>query len=320
MKISTLVYKKYLVSSGIKRKVWSLSRKFLIKIFKDPICKLAVHGRILYLPLSHQLPFYLRQCPLYDRLPQRIGAFLHENQDSFNCIDVGANIGDTIAAFYPNQNDRFIAVEPNPNFSRFLLRNWGDNENVAVVSDVCSSSNDQSNFTIQEQEGTATILHTKSGKSMEKKTLDTILDNNVHIKNVDILKIDTDGHDFEVLKGARKLLAANLPIVLFECDPFENINYVQECIDALNYFNESGYKNFLLYDNLGNLMGLYSLNDLTSFKNLLFHQLVNGRYYFDILVMKDDDIFVFHRNELEFFMMQTPKTALQNVEISTFCV
>jgi hypothetical protein len=33
---------------------------------------------------------------------------------------------------------------------------------------------------------------------------------------VDLIKIDTDGHEFEVLSGARKILESHLPYLIFE--------------------------------------------------------------------------------------------------------
>ena len=60
---------------------------------------------------------------------------------------------------------------------------------------------------------------------------------------------------------------------------------------TLKSLERIGYKGFLVYDNLGNLMGRYSLCGLSPFQNLLFCQLTGGNlYYFDILVMKDEDV------------------------------
>jgi FkbM family methyltransferase len=311
MEIATVVYKKYLASCGIRRRAWSFIRKALIKLLSDPTCSLPIHGRRLKLPLSHLLPVYLQQSRFYDRLPQRISEYIHKNQGHLNCIDVGANIGDTIASFYKEDTDTFLAIEPNPKFNKLLTENWGWNKNVTVVSDICSSSSSEGTFVIQEKSGTASIIQTNYGIKMSRRQLDEIVNNHPFATNSNVLKIDTDGHDFEVIAGSKRLLLRNLPVVLFESDAFENTNYVEDCERTLNLLKQIGYNYFLLYNNFGNLMGRYSLSDLSTFQNLLFFQLTSDFYYFDILVMKDEDTCQFYKSEIEYFVGKMPNKSLQ---------
>ncbi len=315
MKIASIIYKQYLKSKGIRRTAWSFIRNALIKRLSDPTCSLLIHGRYLKLPLSHLLPIYLNQFPFYDRLPQRISEYIHQKQGHLNCIDVGANIGDTIASFYKEDTDTFLAIEPNPKFNKLLTENWGWNKNVAVVSDICSSDSDEGTFVIQEKNGTASILQKENGIKMIRRTLDEIVDNHPFATNANVLKIDTDGNDFEVIEGSNRLLQRNLPVVLFECDVFENTNYVEDCLRTLKLLKQSGYNYFLLYDNFGYLMGKYSLSDLSPFRNLLFFQLTSNFYYFDILIMKNEDIFQFFKEEIDYFAGKMPNKSLQRAAI-----
>lgn len=317
MAIATVVYKQYLASKGGRtRKYWSFIRKALIKLSADPTCSLSIHGRLLKLPLSHLLPEYLKENRFYDRLPQRISEYIHQKQGYLNCIDVGANIGDSVAGFYKEDSDIFLAIEPNPKFNKLLAINWGRNKNVTAISDICPSSSDEANFEIREKNGTASIFQTSNGIKMSKRTLDEIVDDHPNSLNANVLKIDTDGHDFEVLAGAKRLLARNLPVVLFECDAFENTAYVEDCLRTLKLFEQSGYEYFLLYDNFGNLMGRYSLSDLAPFQNLLFFQLTSNFYYFDILVMKSEDIFQFYKVETNYFTDMMANKSLQRTTIA----
>jgi len=314
MEIATIVYKQYLAHSrGIRKRIWFYVRAALIKLLNDPNCSLLIHGRSLKLPLSHLLPDFLRLHPFYDRLPQRISEFIHQRQGHLSCIDVGANIGDTIASFYKKDTDTFLAIEPNPKFNKLLAENWGWNKNIIIVSDICSSGSSECTFTIQEVDGTASILQTENGLKMCRRSLDEIVNAHPSMANANVLKIDTDGHDFEVIAGANRLLSQNLPVVLFECQPFENTtNYVEDCLGALNSFKELGYNDFLVYDNFGYLMGRYSLSDLSPFKNLLFFQILRPFLYcFDILVMKDEDVLQFYKEELVYFADKIPHKSLR---------
>lgn len=277
---------------------------------------MSIHGRQLKVPLSHSLPEYLESFRFYDRLPQRISQYLHQQHGQLNCIDVGANVGDSIAAFYAKDTDTFLAIEPNPKFNALLSENWGWNKNVTVVDDLCSSDSGEGTFEVRESNGTASILQTEIGIKMRRRPLDEIVTGHPAAMHANVLKIDTDGHDFEVLAGARGLLSRSLPAVLFECDAFENTRYVEECLIALKALKQSGYNSFLLYDNVGSLMGRYSLSDLSSFQSLLFYQLTSNFFYFDILVMKDADISQFYKTEIEYFAGQMASKSMQRTAIA----
>ena len=57
---------------------------------------------------------------------------------------------------------------------------------------------------------------------------------NTHLRPMRMsFKVDTNGHDFEVLAGAERLISRNHPVVLFECDVFNNTNYVEDCLSTL---------------------------------------------------------------------------------------
>jgi hypothetical protein len=62
------------------------------------------------------------------------------------------------------------------------------------------------------------------------------------IEKLDLIKIDTDGHEFYVLKGARKALEEHLPYVIFEIGLYvlkeQNITFAQ----FHEYLASFGYK------------------------------------------------------------------------------
>ncbi|WP_138502826.1 FkbM family methyltransferase [Nostoc sp. PA-18-2419] len=314
MGISSLIYKNCLRSSGLSYYFWLLLREIIIKLFHDPACVLTIHGRSLHVPLSHALPIYLKEYQFYDRLPARISNYIHDKYGYLKCIDVGANIGDSIAAFYNDiyTEDSFLAIEPNPNFKKYLLSNWQQIKNVKILSFICSYKSSIRAYTVIEKNGTASVINTEGSIKMETRSLDDIVTDNSEFKYFNILKIDTDGHDFEVISGGKEAIKDNFPTILFECDAFSNQNYVENCLETFNFFEKIGYNYFLVYDNFGYLMGKYPLSDLRSFQNLLFYQLTSKFYYFDILLMKDEDIKQFFELEVAYFIDKIPNNTLQH--------
>ena len=301
MGIASMVYQSYVHSGRVGRGFWSLPRKALIKLLGDPTCTMMVHGHPLQMPLSHLLPIYLQDHRFYDRLPGRISQYILRKTGQVTLIDVGANIGDTVAAFYTGPKDRFLAIEPDPNFRKFLVANWSNNPNVTIISDLCSSESLQGTYRIEEKNGTAALVPSSDGLAMRSRTLDDILQEQTFAQQANILKVDTDGHDFKVLAGARRWIAEKQPAVLFECAPFGNPAYIDTVCNALNVFEQAGYSHCILYSNLGELFGKFFLGELSPIKNLLFHQVLSDSIYYDVLLLKDPELDEFLSSELEYF-------------------
>jgi len=307
MKIATLLYKKLLTSHKLSGKLWNLCRKMFIKFFHDPPCTLNIHGKYLQLPLSHQLPIYLKHHPFYDKLLGRLSDFISNKHGHLKCIDVGANIGDSIAACLKHDKDIFLAIEPHPTFNKYLHKNFGKFPNVKIMDVVCSSLNKSEIYKIDEKSGTASVISSENGRVMQTK----IIEKNIEFSDANFLKIDTDGHDFKVIEGAKKIITENLPVVLFECDFFGNDVYIENCMETLNFFKEVGYSSFLIYDNFGYLMGKQSLEHFIKFKHLLFYQLTSRFYYFDLLLMKEEEMRIFIKLEHSYFISKMPNKAVQ---------
>jgi FkbM family methyltransferase len=280
LNLATLTYTNYLKSHGLKKRLWGVARKQLIKLLHDPPCAMVIHNRVLTMPLSHALPEYLATYRWYDSLLARLSDFVHGEFGFLNCIDVGANIGDSIAGLYRRTSDRFLAIEPNPHFARYLTSNYQNDDNVIVLQRICSASSSTGAYEIAETRGTASIRPSQVGKQMNVTTVDAVVDEFSQFQRCNLLKIDTDGHDFDALHGASTLIATSLPTILFECEPHGNAQYVEDCLSTLRRLKGFGYASFILYDNFGYLIGRFPLDDdLHELRRLLFYQLISPFYF-----------------------------------------
>ncbi len=315
MGISDYVLQKTLSTNGMSQLLWTHLRRLLVRTFNDPPCSVTAHGRTLRLPLSHELPTYLRLLPFYDRLPERLSTYLHDKFGPLKCLDVGANIGDTIATLCRDEHDLFLAIEPDPKFNRYLHENW-DVPHVKILDVVCSSHSGKEKYEINEKFGTASFYLNSRGKEFQTITVDDLLIQNPEFAGLNLIKVDTDGNDFAVLTGARQALTSQ-PAVLFECDVFGNTKYVEDCLETLALFSAAGYHSMLLYEKFGYPLGRYELQDLTHFKELLFYQLTKKYIYFDILLMKEHDLLPFYALEKSFFLDALPDKRLRSTAEKT---
>ena len=316
--VSSLVYRRYFKAGRQERKLWSVIRRILLWLGRDPMCLLPIHGQMLKVPLAHCLPLYLSDYPFYDRLPQRLSRFLRRalNKNDLILIDVGANIGDSIAAFREKESDRFLAIEADPLYYAILLSNWGACQNVTCVNCLCSSMAADEAYELERGRGTTRFVHSSGGTVVETRTLDEILDEHLFAREADILKVDTDGHDFEVLAGAWGFIRRCHPAIMFECAPFGNPNYVNNVMNLLNLFQRVGYSHCLVYSNVGYLFGKFALDALSPIKQLLGYQIMTDSLYYDIVLLNDYLLGEFHAGEVEFFVHQIKDPELQKCGIA----
>lgn len=277
----------------------------------DFSCTLDVRGKQMVMPVSHKLPIYVAQFPLYDTLPARVSDYLRSRGTDLVMVDIGANIGDTILGCYDiSRSERYLGVEANPEFIPYFNQNTKDLPGVFLSETFCySGSEEQGLINIQSSGGTARLMEADEGVSIIKKTLDDIILEHPGFDNFNFLKIDTDGNDFKILRGGIKSIGANLPIILLECDIFGNVNYIDDVIDAINSLAGLGYSAVLVYDNLGNLFLQFRVEDLSLFLDALAFQIISGFGYYDLLFLCEKDL-DFTRIEKEFFIRYCEKKGM----------
>ena len=159
-------------------------------------------------------------------------------------VDVGANVGayaDAVKAAVPSA--RLVAVEPNPTSYAVLARR-AEAAGYEAFNLACSSS--PGTASLFDRAGAAGSVHASmySGVIEElhrasthrvqvtTQTLDGLAAE-VALDRIDLLKIDTEGHEYEVLKGANGLLAA------------ERIGIVHFEFNEMNVFSRTFCKDFV---------------------------------------------------------------------------
>jgi len=152
-------------------------------------------------------------------------SFISEHLNEGDCfVDIGANIGlmSIIAAQKVGFHGRVISIEPNPSTAEILHRNITYNhvKNIEVIPMALGSKPGKAlifpNWHINR--GGASLIRKGDGEAgieVEVSTLDSLL-NKLNNKPK-MLKIDVEGFELEVLRGASKCLQhKNPPIIIVE--------------------------------------------------------------------------------------------------------
>lgn len=159
-------------------------------------------------------------------------------------IDIGAHIGKytvPIAKKLGNKG-KVVAIEPDPDNFRALLQNIAVNNlyNVIPIQVACSSDNGETLLYKHPLDPSGNSMVHKSRRSIvvQTKTLDTIV-KDLGLTDVRLIKIDVEGAELDVLKGASNTLSKfdDLTIVIEsrhkEIIPFlQNFGFSVECVIA----------------------------------------------------------------------------------------
>ena len=139
-------------------------------------------------------------------------------------LDVGAFHGEFSETLLQKKLfARAILFEPNPRNAKVIREKGGGLAGCTVEQFAVGSEEGTVHFYCDAQPATGSVLPYTSPSKEEVRTetvqrirLDAFLGERGLLDQIGLLKIDTQGHDLEVLKGAEKTLAASTPIVVAE--------------------------------------------------------------------------------------------------------
>jgi len=262
-------------------------------------------------PLSHPLPIYHALHPQCDSVLLRLARWIRENQNGLVYLDVGANIGDTVAAVHPQSVDKVFAVEPHAPYARVLAKNLARFQCASVIiPKACVGAPEAGPCGIDAVNGTGTLLASEEG-SIETTTLDELADEFPVLQSCNLLKIDIDGHDYTALRGAGRMIAMNRPVILMESDIFGNGDHLSDFDALIGKLGSLGYNHVIAYDNYGGLVHFSELGAADAIRKIMFYQATRGRIYLDLLFGVNLDDFL--ELELGYFTSITRDPARQAV-------
>lgn len=191
---------------------------------------------------------YLAHDKFAEREEDIIGDIVDPTRGS---IDVGANLG-RYTVLLSKHTDFVIAFEPHPEVARLLrdlVRRKGI-DNVTIIEKAASSTADKARpfFLPPEGTGHSTLEQTAQTGSTDVTEVITATLDQLANQNVGFVKIDVEGHEYDVLCGAKQFIAANSPTFLIEIETFiapGQIAIIREFFDERNYAGYYIYKNGL---------------------------------------------------------------------------
>lgn len=180
-------------------------------------------------------------------------------------IDIGANEGyiSLFLAMKVSPNGHIYAIEPHPSNIHILEANISLNtlKNISVIPKAVSDKRGMFHMYGDRAWGS---LHrqrnlSENSISVEVDTLDSIFNDHKILGKLALIKIDAEGNEIRVIRGAHKLINTFRPVVAFEINltllAYEDIS-INEILD---FFLDSEYSLFI--ERKGKLVPLEWLNE-----------------------------------------------------------
>lgn len=259
----------------------------------------------ILLPPDHPLDRYQKTWQRYDTALGYIAQTVAQKYTDLTAIDIGANVGDSAALIRSFADISVLCIEGNPEFLEYLEHNATTIGNIEIAT--CFIGEDGKVVDLEQiisERGTASITASASPEPpfwfVEMHSLDTILQHYPQFQLTKLLKIDTDGFDFAIIRSSNQVLSKLQPVLHFEYDISFSSQGDLESLAAIQTLVEVGYQSFIVYDNFGNYVMSLSSDIILAFRDLNTCLLSNQRksgtpsiYYFDICAFtgQDTDLF-----------------------------
>ncbi|MBN2425706.1 MAG: FkbM family methyltransferase [Calditrichaceae bacterium] len=247
------------------------------------------------IPPDFALPVFQQSFKLYDRFLPVLAKNLNGEKV---IIDVGANIGDTAIAMIQNCKNPVICIEPSDTFFSYLEKNLlrieSEYPSRVKTFKTLVGTGLITGFLDHTKGGTASLKVTKDSDSITHVALDKIIDD---VSNILLLKVDTDGYDFDVIRSAEEILSHSEPILFWENEISEDFQHTG-FNDLYDLLEKKGYKYIYIFDNFGNLMTeeatFATLRNINSYVySMKKYNCTRTIYYTDILASTEkNSIFV----------------------------
>jgi FkbM family methyltransferase len=267
----------------------------------DPTVAYAIGDVALRIPLSHELPRIRARYPRYGSNQASVAASLLEKYPSLSAIDVGANVGDTVAFWHSVGDFPILAVEPSELYLRLLRLNVQDCANVIVHPGLIGAADIAAHVRVEERLGTARVVG--GGEPRRVTRLTSLVQAYPAFGSAKLLKIDTDGSDGEVILGGREWIAAARPAIFFEFAPFLADHNRRPLLEAVTTLLSVGYERMLFYNNVGEFALTVHASERERLEELHAHALAGGvERYWDVAAFhgEDEDVAMTLRsNELQ---------------------
>ncbi len=223
----------------------------------------------------------------------RLAKTIFKKYPGMTVIDVGANVGDTIAVLKTAVDVPVIGVEGDDTSYQYLEKNALQFSNVSIVKTFLGEKSQQTKVSMEKSGWNNTIIPDASGsQQIQFKSLDDVISEGGFDKaEIKLLKVDVEGFDTIVLRGAAEIIKQNKPVLFFEYNRENMIAINEDGISTILSFRNEGYHKIAFFDHKGTLVAATDLKNEEVIRYL--HEYISSKHnllgYYDICIFHETD-------------------------------
>ena len=260
-RIAGFIYSAYLAElrreapgSSRRKKRWRRLRRLLLRL-GDPDIVTEIDGFNFMTPFSSDIILSHFEFPFYDSVLPRLARAVQAARGSLVMLDIGANIGAATYLVAKEVPGRTFCIEANPRFKPSLLNNLaqipGSRARFVALNDQPARRAVRHSYALGNSQIEAVAT---GGALLEFTTLDAAVAQEPEYRAPNLIKIDTEGFELKILRGATQTLLEHRPTLFFEFFPRFIRREGGEPDALFELLAQQGYDYFIFYDGGGNLL------------------------------------------------------------------
>jgi len=228
----------------LKKRIGYIIRKIISKFYYYIFAKCLPNkyypyqfsGGMIYLNIRESPMMLARVIGLYER--DKIKLIRSVLKPGMTFIDIGANKGDfsLIAARTMHCEGKVIAFEPEPSNCIWIKKSIDLNKysNISLFELALGETDECAKLYLSEKSGWHSLVPALPARNIgvievEKRTLDSVVEEN-NYQNINMIKIDVEGFELMVLRGAYRTLVNNKGVILLiDIHPFLGVDPKEVC-------------------------------------------------------------------------------------------
>jgi FkbM family methyltransferase len=203
-------------------------------------------------------------------------------------IDIGANIGDSVAIVHKYSDHPVLCLEGEPQFFQLLKENTCNLPGVEIEQTFIGAPGDHV-ASVDASRGNAQVLLGPTPGRASISTLNAALARHPRFATAKLLKIDAEGFDCRIIAAETELLKGNKPILFFEYYPKCSELVGQKAFPVFATLCSLGYSLILIYQNLGRYFMSLGLDQLDAIEDL-HNFIADLEGYCDIVAFHREDL------------------------------
>ena len=243
------------------------------------------------IPSNNPLRKHYEIYPLIQKFLASLVKVLHDRFPRMVAVDIGANVGDTLALIKTGADVPVICIEGDAACAAVLERNSRQFNNTTIIRHYLSENIETASVTVEKAKWNSTLVPTgaATGKSITFATLDSILLSHQAQNEIKLIKVDCEGFDFRILRGGRMFISKQKPALVFELNYFNLLALKEDGKVFLRWLAELGYSRFFVFEPLGGFLFECPASCWTPLDDILDYIRLSGNRleYVDIVAFAD---------------------------------